>query len=104
MLVVVHDWNIERFDQAIFDLKTARSADVFEIYSPEHRRDARDRLNDFVDVLGVETDWESVDVGELLKEHRLAFHNRKRSERPDIAQAEHGRSVGDNRHGVAFDR
>ena len=104
MLVVVHHRNIQRFDQTIFDFEAARSADIFEIDAAEDGRDAYDRLDDLVDVLRVEADRKRVNIGKLLEEHRLAFHHRKRAERPDIAQAEHRRAVGDDRDRVALDR
>ena len=45
----------------------------------------------------VDLDVEDVDAGELLEQHRLAFHHRLGGERADIAEAEHGRAVGDRR-------
>ncbi len=103
MLIVVHHRNVERLDQAVFDLEAARRANVFEVDAAEHRRDAHDRLNDLVDVFGVEADRKRVDVGELLEQHRLAFHHRQRAERPDVAETEHGGAVGDDRDRVALD-
>jgi len=57
VLVVVHDRNIERLISD-FDLKTARSADVFEIDSLTPARYARPS-HVFVDVLVSRPDWES---------------------------------------------
>ena len=42
-----------------------------------------------------------IDVGEALEQHRLAFHHRLGGERPEIAEAEDRRAVGDHRHHVA---
>ena len=67
VLVVVHDGNVERFDQALFNFEAARRADVFEVDAAEDRRDAYDRLDDLVHVFGIEADRKRVDVGELLK-------------------------------------
>ena len=44
----------------------------------------------------VDLDVEDVDAGEFLEQHRLAFHHRLGGERADIAEAEHGRAVGDH--------
>ena len=41
----------------------------------------------------VQLDVEHVDAGELLEQHRLAFHDRLRRERPDVAESEHRRAV-----------
>ena len=65
---------------------------------------ALDRLDDLADVLGGQTDREGVDAGELLEEHRLAFHHRQRRLGADVAEAQHGRAVGDHGHGVLLDR
>ena len=49
-------------------------------------------------------DREGVDVGELLEEHRLALHHGHRGLGADVAEAEHGAAVGDDRDGVLLDR
>jgi hypothetical protein len=49
----------------------------------------------------VELDVEDVDAGELLEQHRLAFHHRLGRQRADVAQAQHGGAVGDHAHQVA---
>ena len=51
--------------------KQRGARDVFEVDAAEHRRDAHDRLDDLVDVFGVEADRERVDPGELSEEHAL---------------------------------
>ena len=59
--------------------------------------------DDLVGVLGVEHDRPGVDAAEALEQRRLALHHRQRGGRADVAQAEHGRAVGDHRDGVALD-
>ena len=71
MLIVVHHRDIEFFDQPPFNLEAARRADVLEIDAAEDRRDPFDRRDDFVDVFGVQANWECVDSGELPEEHTL---------------------------------
>ena len=41
---------------------------------------------------------------ELLEQHRLALHHGQRCLRADVAEPEHGGSVGDDRDRVALDR
>ena len=53
------------------------------------------------DVVGVHLEVEDVDVGELLEEDALALHHRLSGVRPDVAQAEHRRAVGDHGHQVS---
>ena len=54
--------------------------------------------------LVLRTDRERVDAGELLEEHALALHHRHRGLGADVAEAEHGRAVRDDRDRVALDR
>ena len=60
--------------------------------------------DDLVGVLGRQRQRPGVDAGELLEQHRLALHHGHRRLGADVAQAEHGRAVGDNRDGVLLDR
>ena len=104
VLVVVEDRDVERLLQAPLDLEAARRRDVLEVDAAERRRDALDDAHDLVDVGGVQAQRERVDAGELLEEHRLALHHRHRGLGADVAEAEHGGAVGDDRDRVALDR
>ena len=104
VLVVVKDGDVELPLQALLDLEAARRGDVLEVDPPEARRHQLHGAHDLVGVLGVEADREGVDARELLEQARLALHHRHRRRRADVAQAEHRRAVGDDRHGVALDR
>jgi hypothetical protein len=55
-------------------------------------------------VAGRQADRKGIDAGELLEEHRLAFHHGEGRLGPDVAEAEDRRAVGDHRHGVLLDR
>ena len=65
---------------------------------------ARTADDDLVDVLRREADRPGIDAGELLEQHRLAFHHRHRRLGPDVAEPEHGGAVGDDGDGVLLDR
>ena len=67
---------------------------------PKLGREAHDRLDDLVDVGGVEADRHGVDAAELLEQHRLALHHRQRGGRADVTEAEHRGAVGHDRDGV----
>ena len=58
-------------------------------------------LDELVGSRLVDLDVEDVDAGELLEQHRLAFHHRLGGQRADIAQAQHRGAVGDHRDQVA---
>ncbi len=90
--------------QPALDLEAARRRDVLEVDAAEPGRDHLDGLHDLVGVLGRQADRPGVDVGEPLEQRRLALHHRQRRARADVAQAEHGRAVGDDGDGVALDR
>src|SRR5258708_27030123 len=50
------------------------------------------------------TSMSNTSTGELLEQAALAFHHRLAGERPDIAEAEYGRAVGDYRNQVGARR
>ena len=104
VLVVVEHRDIELRLEAILDLEAARRRDVLEVDAAEGRRDQLDVAHDLVGVGRVEADREGVDAGELLEQAALALHHRHRRARADVAEAEHRRAVGDDRHRVALDR
>ncbi len=61
---------------ACFDLEAMRRGDVLQVDAAEGRGDAHHRLDEILRVLGLDLDIEYVDVGEMLEQHRLAFHHR----------------------------
>ena len=71
---------------------------------PKTGRDRRHDRDDLVRVLRGEADRQGVDAAELLEEQRLALHDRQRRLGADVAQAEHGRAVGDDGDRVLLDR
>ena len=77
--------------------------DVLEVDAGEDRRDELDGPHDLVGVLRVEADRERVDAGEALEQRRLALHHGQRGLGAEVAEAEHGRPVGDDGDGVALD-
>ena len=86
------------------DLEAARGGDVLEVDAAEAGRDHLDGADDLVGVLGGQADRPGVDVGEPLEQRGLALHHRQRGAGADVAEAQHGRSVGDDRDRVALDR
>ena len=101
VLVVVEDRDIDQLAQALLDDETLGRLDVFQVDAAEGRRDQTHGVDDIVDVLAVDLQVDGVDIGEALKEDRLAFHHRLGAERTQIAQAQNGGAVRDDRHHVA---
>jgi hypothetical protein len=103
VLIVVEHGDVELGAQAPLDLEATRRGDVLEVDAAERRRRRLHERDDLVHVLGIDAQREGVDAGELLEEHRLALHHGHRRLRTDIAEAEHRRAVGDDRHRIALD-
>ena len=68
------------------------------------RLEACDDVDELLRVALVDLDVEDVDAGELLEEDALPLHHRLGGERADVAEAEHGGSVGDHRDEIAARR
>ena len=104
VLVVVEDRDVHQLAQPALDDEAVRRVDVLEIDAAEGRAEDSARVDELVDVLGVDLEVDGIDVGEALEEHRLAFHHRLRGERAEIAEAEDGGAVGDDGDQVAARR
>ena len=100
VLVVVEHRNAHPGLRLLLDLETLRALDVLEIDSAEGRLEGDDDVDQLVDVLLRHLDVEHVYSGEFLEQDRLALHHRLARERADIAEAEHGGSVRQNRDEV----
>ena len=94
MLVVVENGNAHALAKAALHLEAFRRLDVLQIDCPEGRLHGSDNLDQLVRIGLVKFDIEGIDVGELLEENGLSFHDGLRAERTDRAQAEHRRAVG----------
>ena len=101
MLIVVEHRDVHAFAQGALDHEAFRRLDVLQVDAAEARLQAGDDLDQLFRVGFVDLDVEDVDAGELLEQHALAFHDRLRGQRTDVAQAEHGGAVGDDCHQVA---
>jgi hypothetical protein len=102
VLVVVEHRDLHALAQLAFDIEAVGRLDVFEVDAAKGGLQRGDDVHQLVEVvLLVDLDVEHVDAGELLEQHALAFHHRLARQRADVAQAQHGRAVGDHRHQVA---
>lgn len=72
MLVIVHDRDVEGGLDPVLDLEAPGCGDVLEVDRPERRRDPLDRLDDLVDVVGVDDDGNRVESGEAPEQRALA--------------------------------
>ena len=101
VLVVVEHRDLHALAQLALDGEAFRRLDVFQVDAAEGRLQRGDDVDQLVGVGFVDFNVEDVDAGELLEQYALAFHHRLGRQRADIAQAQHGGTVGDHRHQVA---
>ena len=104
VLVVVHDGDVERALQAVFDVEALRSLDVLEVDTAEGRSNPLHGFAELLRVFLVDLDVEHVDTAVNLEEQALALHHRFATHGTDVAQTEHCRAVGDNSHEIALVR
>ncbi len=97
VLVVVHDRDRHAVLDPLLHLEASRCADVLQVDAPEGRRQPHDRLDEVVDIGGVQRDRDRVQTGEFTKQAGFAFHHRQRCPGADVAQTEHGGAVGHDR-------
>ena len=90
------DGNVEFCLESLFDFKTNWCCDVLEVNSAKTWSDGFDGGNDVVGAMDVKHDRHTVDIGKMLKQQRLAFHDWHSTFWSDISQAQNGRSVRDN--------
>ena len=100
MLVVMHDGYIKLLSQSLFDLKTLRCLDILQIDASEGGGDRFDHLNEFFRIFFIYLNIEHIDTGKYFKQQPLSFHHRFACQSTDITQAQHGGTVGDDRHQI----
>ena len=102
VLVVVEHRDGERLAQRLLDGEAVGGADVFEVDAAHGGLEQLAEADQILGVLGTDFQVEHVDVGERLEQDPLSLHHRLAGERPDVAEAEHGRPVGDHGDQVAL--
>ncbi len=102
VLVVVEDGDLQALAEGLLDHETVGGLDVLQVYPADRRLQQAAELDDVLGIVACHLEVEDVDVGEPLEEDGLPFHHRLPGEWPDVAQSEHGRSVGYHCHQVAL--
>ena len=103
VLVVVENRDVQDLPQPRLDLEAARGRDVLEVDAAVHGRQQLHGADDLLGIGGVQAHRPGVHTGKLLEQRRLALHHRQRRRRADVAQAQHGSSIGDHRDRVPLD-
>ena len=104
MLVVVHDGDIQLLFQAGFDFETLGRLYILEVDTAEGRRYGLDGLDKLVGVFFVDFNIEYVDAGKYLEQQSFALHYRLAGQSTDVAQTQHGRTVGDDGYQISLGR
>ncbi len=97
----MEDRDLHAVAQFALNLETLWRLDVFQVDTAERRLQRGDDVAQLFRIVFVDFDIEDIDAGKFLEQHALAFHHRLRCQRADIAKAENGGAVGDNRNQVA---
>ena len=100
MLVVVEDRDVDPLPQLLLDAKALGRLDVLEVDASERRLEEFDDPDDLVRVFRRDLEVEDIDVGESLEQDSLPLHDRLARQRTDVAKAEHGGTVRDDRNQV----
>jgi len=101
VLVVVEDRNLHALAQLRLDVEAFGRLDVLKIDAAEGRFQRGDDVDELVGIEFVDFNIEYVDAGELLEKYALAFHHGFAGKWADVAEAEHGGAVGNDRDEVA---
>ena len=104
MLVVVHHGNIERSLQAFLNIEALRRLDVLEVDAAECGSDALNGLAELLGVFLIDFDIEDIDAAIDFEQQTLTLHHGLSTQRTNIAKSQHGRTIRDNGHEVAFVR
>src|SRR4029450_4089314 len=90
--------------ERLLDVEAVGRLDVLEVDPADGGLEELAELHDVIGRLRADLEIEDVDVGELLEEIPLAFHDGLAVERPDVAQPEYRGAVGDDGDEVAARR
>jgi len=104
LLVIMEDRDLDGGigSQHVQHLKTAWLGNVLEIDAPKGRLDEPHSADQVFRRPGIQAERDGIDASQVLKEQRLALHNRHPRARANIAQAEHARAIGNDRHRIGF--
>ena len=97
MLVVVENRDIALFLELPLNLEAARRGNILEVHAAERTRNEVHGVHELVHIVRLHAKRERVHVAKALEEHALSLHDRHTRLGADVAKAENGRAVGDNR-------
>ena len=102
VLVVVHDGDVECALQALFNIETFGSLDVFQVDTAKGRGNTLDGFAELFGVFLVDLDIKDVDTAIDLKEQTLTLHDGLAAHSANVAQSQYGGTVRNNSDQVSL--
>ncbi len=72
------------FPEPFQDIKAFRAGDIFQVDTAKTGLKHLDKVDQFIGILGINTDRKGVNAAKIFKQQRLAFHNRQARFRTDV--------------------
>ncbi len=88
--------------QTLFNVKTLRGFNILEVYSSKGWGDRLYHSYEFLNILFIHFDIKHIYIGKYFEQQSFSFHYRFTRQRTNVAQAQNGCTICNNRHQVAF--
>ena len=85
VLIIVKHRNVHSFAQGLLDNEAFGRLDIFKVDAAEARLHQFNRVDETVDILGLQLDIDRINIGEAFEQDGLALHYRLGGERTQIA-------------------
>ena len=104
VLVVMKHGNVHQLAQLLLNNEAIGCLYVFQINAAKARAHIFDRIDNLLRVLCIKLQINGIDIGKAFEQNRLAFHDRLGGQRPQIAEPQNGRAIGNHCHHIAARR
>ena len=102
MLVVMEDRNLHGAAQSLLDNEAVGRPDILEIDPADCWFQQLTEAYDVVGTFGANLEIEDIEIGELFEQVPLALHHWLSRQRPDVAESEYCRAVGDHGYEISL--
>ena len=93
--------NIHQFAQLAFNDEAIGRLNIFQINAAKARPQMLDRIDEGVRVFRVQFEVDGIDIGKAFEQDGLTLHHRLGGKRPQIAEAQNRRAIGDDGDHIA---
>ena len=98
----MHHRDRKLFLEAFLDFETFGSLDIFEVNTPECRRNIFHGFDKLIYIGSTDLDIEDVNIGKRFEQQTFTFHYRFSGQSADITQSEHGCTIRYHRDEITF--